>query len=989
MTRCMLIVLLFFSVTSSAQDTVTLGRAISNAEAFAKQGRHAEALQQYEVARQAAERVFGPQHRNVAVINGEAGNLLRGIGEPAKAKPMLAAALRIYEQGADAKLIAEGLNNLAAACVELGEYSEARALHERGLAQMTKAYGAESQETAASLGNLAGVFQAEGRYDDAEALYRKQIATLAAVRLKPLTEKASRTAAERHAHGLMNLANIYLDRLDFVRAEPLYLASIKMLEGLYGAKHFEVARVRNNLAVLYTSASQYDRAEAEQRFVLGVLETSLGKDGIDAARSKSNLATLMVRKKNFAEAERLYREVLAVREQKLGAEHPDVALTLSTLGLLYTETSRYDEARAVLNRGLEMRRKIFGADSTALAESLAPLAAVALREKKLDEAERLLGNTRAIETAGLPAGHPNFANTHRMFGLLRIAQDRPSDAVREFDAARRTARDYVRQSLPALSDGDQIRYLREVDEPSLHSSVGIVIGREQDREVVERSAEWVLNGKGMASEAVARRVLLARDATGPQAKVAEELTKVRKELAALWYSAKLTANERKARGDELSRREAELVKQLTGSKAVETAPWVDLVALREQLVEGEIWIDLLRVRPTDYSIAKFDREGSGRYLAWITPQTGAVRAVDLGPAKKIDAAVTAARKALESAPEALRVDGEAEAEKKLRAELARLSALVLQPLLAAVGGCKRVHLSPDSSLWLIPWAALPVNEKELLIDKVTVRFSPDGRGATRGVATVPPQQPVLFADPNYDLAPGEVLQAQAAAYRRPAPVTTPIAAGASRFGKVERLPASQWEAAAIQPKLQTLAQSEPQLFAANNALEAVFKDLRRPKYLLVSTHGFVQEAGGAAANPLLNCGLLLAGCNHPPAQPTADLDDGILTGLEIVGADLRGTELVVLSACETGLGAVRDGDGVAGLRQAFQFAGAKAVVSTLWQIPDRDSALIMNDFFSGLTEGRDQADALRAAQLARMQARREKFGAAHPFYWAAWTVTGH
>jgi CHAT domain-containing protein len=193
-----------------------------------------------------------------------------------------------------------------------------------------------------------------------------------------------------------------------------------------------------------------------------------------------------------------------------------------------------------------------------------------------------------------------------------------------------------------------------------------------------------------------------------------------------------------------------------------------------------------------------------------------------------------------------------------------------------------------------------------------------------------------------------------------------------------------------------------QAHVGRDALEERLQAVKSPRVLHLATHGFYfpppEKPGRAAGlkgrlqqagNPLLRSGVVLAGANRwrdrPP--PGADLEDGWVTAEEAALLDLRGTELVVLSACEAGLGDIRAGEGVYVLRRAFLYAGARAVVATLEVVPDAEARELMRQFYARLGSGAGRADALRDAQRAVL-AERRKAGAAHPFFWATCVLIG-
>ncbi|HKA08484.1 MAG TPA: CHAT domain-containing protein, partial [Gemmataceae bacterium] len=326
-----------------------------------------------------------------------------------------------------------------------------------------------------------------------------------------------------------------------------------------------------------------------------------------------------------------------------------------------------------------------------------------------------------------------------------------------------------------------------------------------------------------------------------------------------------------------------------------------------------------------------------------------------------------------------------------------LSRLVVEPLRAAAGAAKIWFVAPDGELWLYPWAALPTADG-YLAEAVDLRYVTSGRDLLPRKSVPASGEAVIIADPDFDAGTGrERVAAEAPAGGRGI---------ASLLGRVVRLPGTAVEAQAVAPKLAALTARKPKTLTGDQATERQLRAAARPRVLMLATHGFFLPpdlkhraarddwfqtltlpltVGDEAVNPLRRSGLLLAGCNR---EPESGDDDGVLTGLDVLGLDLLGCEVVVLSACETGLGEVRDGEGVGGLRQAFLAAGAERVMSTLWQVPDLESARLMARCFELQATGRPAAAALREAQLEVVQRRREKNAAAHPFFWAAYTLTG-
>jgi CHAT domain-containing protein len=340
---------------------------------------------------------------------------------------------------------------------------------------------------------------------------------------------------------------------------------------------------------------------------------------------------------------------------------------------------------------------------------------------------------------------------------------------------------------------------------------------------------------------------------------------------------------------------------------------------------------------------------------------------------------------------------------------------LLKPLESSLGNCTTLLLVPDGNLHHLPFASLVDRQGKYLVESYQCSYVSSARDLLRPQPSSSGQGVVIVADPDYNLGVEEWLK-QAARLKQPDPQGNALAVRGpslqSRGGlKWKRLQATATEAADVEELLKAAGwqASAIEVHLDANALEERVKLVRSPQILHLATHGeFLKKPGkegeepspgrepGLEAqmervdNPLLRSFLVFAGSNRADERPPdkARLDDGLLTAEEVALLDLRGTELVVLSACKSGLGDVHDSEGVYGLRRAFLYAGARTLVTTLFIVPSDASAELMKSFYTHLASGKGKLEALHQAQKDMIRERREKGGAAHPFFWASFTLIG-
>jgi CHAT domain-containing protein len=410
-------------------------------------------------------------------------------------------------------------------------------------------------------------------------------------------------------------------------------------------------------------------------------------------------------------------------------------------------------------------------------------------------------------------------------------------------------------------------------------------------------------------------------------------------------------------------------------------------AISKSLKANSALVEFVKI--PDFDFFKSDIK-SWRYLAFILLPDGSLSLKDLGDAKILEKAASNVLKTLKA------FDNPPEHTDKA---LNTLFKMVWLPLEKGLKDAENVWISPAGILNLISFAALTNDSGNFLLENYKLAYVTSGRDLStmKTERTIPASDLLLVANPEYDRKNHE-----------PAPTSSSLALRSRDFlGHFPPLPGTQIEAETL-PAFIPGSGERKKIFTGRDATEEIVKSASAPRIMHLATHGFFLDENHSTIkndlrglqliddqnksapsnfneNPLVRSGLAFAGANQ--ANEIKHGDDGILTALEISGINLYGTDLVVLSACETAVGEIKSGEGVFGLRRSFVLAGAQNLLMSLWPVADKITADQMADFYKNLKVS-SPAESLRQAQLKTINQLKEQYGFAAPDLWAPFILQG-
>jgi CHAT domain-containing protein/tetratricopeptide (TPR) repeat protein len=944
-----------------------------------------------------------------------------------------AVAIKEKNFGPDHLEAAISLRNLAILHSESGDYPEALRLFERVLSIREKLLGPQHPEVARSLRNVARTRQELGDYAVARPLLERAIAIV------------ETTLGPEHpgaASPLFQLAWLLFLEGDFAASERLFERALVIQEKALGPDHPLVATTLSGLGSAAWRTGDFERARSLLERSNAIREKSLGPAHPDLALSLSNFANVLRLSGEFEGARARLERALAIQEKVRGPGHPEVAIVLGDLAVLLSDMGDRQGALALLERMLTIRETALGPAHPRVAEVLADMGNLLMEMGEDERARARFERGLGILEKGADPAHPVLAEILVRKALLQAKAGRSAEALEAGLRGEEISREHLRLNLLTLPDRLALGYAAMRD-PALDLVLSIH-PEAPATATARRTWQALLRSRAMVLDEMASRHRLPEGTGDPETgRLAANLASARSRLANLTLRGpRAEPIEDFARLLSDARRDKERLERLLAGKSSafrreQARSRAGLQEVADALPPGFALLAYARYSKIETEAGAGAHQGRARgtgrvpirdfglpvaavpeYAAFVLRQGDAEPLrVSLGPAGLIDDAVLRWQESVSSTPPAVAAAARA-AESGYRGTGSRLRRLVWDPVAVHLRDARQVLVVPDGPLHLLNFAALPAARGRYLVQTgPPIHYLSTERDVTgaHGESTAGKGWLVL-GGPDFDRTSRPAPAPPRPAYRGPT-----AACEAFRSRRWESLPEAGAEVEAIRIQWKTQAPRDqvagPEDFLAltgTQASEEAFKRLAPGRRVLhVATHGFFVNdpcpsapretpklpelpvrrgelpSSPAGDSPLLLSGLVLAGANERgPRNEDKDSEDGVLTSEEIASLDLSGVEWVVLSACGTGLGKVQSGEGVLGLRRAFQVAGANTLIMSLWRVKDDSALQWMRNLYGHRLSGASTAQAVRRASLDMLDERRRAGLDTHPFWWGAFVAAG-
>lgn len=901
--------------------------------------------------------------------------------------------------GSEHRFHGRALRELAIAMHDQGQLEPARRLFLRAIEIHQKTLGAEHPVVADSMIRLSGVLQEEGKLDEARPLLEHALV----IQLEVLGSERREVVV-----CLIRLGILLSDQGSYDEAREHFERSIEICEKLESAPEL-LAHGLNHFASSLRRQELFEEALVLYERALVVGEEAFGADHPDLAVTCSDLATLLEQQKRFEEAWPYLERAVWIWRKAHPSGHPDITIGLTGLGRLARELGRWEDAEFFFTQALEGGERVLGAEHPRVATILEHMGTLAYMQGRHAKARGLFELALRIREDVLGSDHPTAITSRGRLSIFLADTGNPRAAWEHVRRAHEHGRAQLPRTLATYPESELYRTLAAIFRrlEILVSIAEVLDGEAIARASFEAVAEW----KGqIAHSLIATRPSGASGFTGftgAQEEILAELRGVQSELSNLAFDDAGEREPREARIDELRRRRDAL--ELTWRRSAPekvTPPRVSLDALLESLPPRSALLQFLghRVRlPARLEGTEVREPGrwTGEHLSvWIARGDGALPVhLDLGSVHPIESAAQRFLAQVVGVPAPGSEEDPAEA---LRTHL-------WDPIAPHVAGLDTLFVSPDGVIATLPFETIPLADESYLLEHFSFVYQEDfvALGARA-------ENPTLAAGALLSVGGVDFMRRGAPEASEEVTPPGPRCPLRSGLGFWPGLPHTFTEARAVHDvHAATYGERAGRtLLSGPEATEERLKrELPRHAILHLATHGYFQppeltsswegarvdesEPGPrrrsrlrplAGHHPALLSGLVGAGVNSGARDAR---DDGYLTAEEVSRLDLSGVELVVLSACDTGLGRRRAGEGLLGLRRAFRSAGTPTVINSMWEAPAAETTALMQSFYGYLWgDGMGRGEALRRARLEMLEHNRETVGEGLPATWGAFVLSG-